>query len=152
MMLEELIAYLEKKDPPIVLPNGFFHPHSYRGFYEQLAFEPKQDVRVGDMLLDARSALGATFEGYKGGSFKMREYTDCWLAQYGNSGDSLNVLVLDAMFLAASHAALVEALEQCESALSAALTLVPSTSVDDEMQSALDMARNALSQAGVSGE
>lgn len=61
MTLDELIAALDAADPDLVLPDGFTNPHSYRGYYEQLAFEPAQDVRVADMLADAREALGTTY-------------------------------------------------------------------------------------------
>lgn len=87
MSLGELIAALEAADPRLILPDGFHNPHSYRGYYEQLAFEPAQNVTVGAMLADARSALGAVYEGYKGGSYRMVDYTDCWIAEYGSTGD-----------------------------------------------------------------
>jgi hypothetical protein len=37
------------------------------------------------MLAHARSAMDKTFTGYKGGEFKMDEYTDCWICEYGTS-------------------------------------------------------------------
>jgi hypothetical protein len=86
MTLGELIEALEKADPDLVVPEGFASPHSYRGYYEDLAFEPAADVTVGAMLEAARSALGTAFEGYKGGWFVMEDYTDCWLAVYGSGG------------------------------------------------------------------
>jgi hypothetical protein len=86
MELIELITTLEAADPDLVLPDGFTNPHSYRGFYEQLAFEPAENVRVGDMLADAKRALGTVYEGWKGGDFLMDEYTECWLAEEGHGG------------------------------------------------------------------
>lgn len=42
------------------------------------------------MLENAKSALGATFYGYKGGEYTMHEYTYCWIAEYGTSkGDKI---------------------------------------------------------------
>lgn len=42
------------------------------------------------MLEHAKSALGATFTGYKGGEYTMNEYTDCWIAEYGEGdGDKI---------------------------------------------------------------
>jgi hypothetical protein len=81
--LAELIARLEAANPQQVVTRGFDSPHSYRGDYMDLAFEPATDITVGDMLDAARSALGETFTGYKGGDFTMDGYTDCWLAEYG---------------------------------------------------------------------
>jgi hypothetical protein len=84
--LKELIEWLEKQNPDLVVPHGFGKPMSYRGYYEQLAFEPLENARLGDMLEHAKSALGNTFEGYKGGDYTMTETTDCWIAEYGTSG------------------------------------------------------------------
>jgi hypothetical protein len=88
MMLGELIKALEAEDPRKVLPDGFSNPHSWRGDYMDLAFEPAKDVTVDQMLTDARFALGACFQGYKGGDYTMGEYTDCWLCEYGTSADA----------------------------------------------------------------
>lgn len=38
--LGEIIAYLKTFPPDRVIANGFTHAHSYRGYYEDLAFEP----------------------------------------------------------------------------------------------------------------
>jgi len=40
MMLSDIIETLEKYDPATIVPLGFGEPHSYRGYYDQLAFEP----------------------------------------------------------------------------------------------------------------
>jgi len=81
---------------------GFKNPHSYRGYYEQLAFEPiRQKQSVEDALAVIRPCLGSTFQGYKGGDFKMADYTECWFAEYGTSGGQqigdmlLKLLVID---------------------------------------------------------
>lgn len=86
--LGALIARLEREDPARILPIGFAEPHSYRGDYYDVAFEPRRNIAIGDMLTAARSALGATFEGYKGGDFTMSEHADCWIANYGDSSDN----------------------------------------------------------------
>jgi hypothetical protein len=88
MTLSELIAALEAADPALKVPLGFSNPHSYRGDYMDLAFEPTANVTVGEMLADARSALGSTYQGWKGGDYTMGKYTDCWLATEGSSEDS----------------------------------------------------------------
>jgi hypothetical protein len=85
MALDEVIAALEAEDPERVLPFGFTNPHSYRGYYDELAFEPAANVTIGSMLAAARSALGATYEGWKGGEYTMQGYTDCWLVEQGTS-------------------------------------------------------------------
>jgi len=37
------------------------------------------------MLTHAKSALGVTFTGYKGGEYLMADYSDCWISEYGTS-------------------------------------------------------------------
>jgi hypothetical protein len=108
--LTELIAALEAADPNQVVPRGFTHPHSYRGYYNELAFEPAANVTVHEMLTDARSALGSTYQGYKGGDFTMPGHTDCWLSMEGSaSGDSLSALLLELMLAEARAVSAVPA-------------------------------------------
>lgn len=97
MNLGELIRRLEELPADQVVPNGFDHPHSYRGYYDELAFQPATGVTVGSMLADARSAVGATYTGWKGGDYIMDEYTPVHLAWKGSTGDELNEWVFDAM-------------------------------------------------------
>jgi hypothetical protein len=102
LSLGGLIARLEIEDATRVVPIGFDYAHSFRGFYEQLAFEPRRIVTIGQMLATARSCVGATFEGYKGGDYVMTEYTTCWIANYGESSDNLlGPLLLELMLRAA---------------------------------------------------
>lgn len=60
---------------------GFANPHSYRGYYDQLAFEPAYGVTIGSMLDAAKSAVGAIYYGYKGGSYRMGKWTDVYPRQ-----------------------------------------------------------------------
>jgi ABC-type cobalt transport system substrate-binding protein len=97
MTLKELIAYLEKEDPAKVAPLGFASPHSYRGYYDQLAFEPAENVTVGSMLACAQEALGKTYTGYKGGQFRMDADTDVHIARYGECGEEIGTILLGYM-------------------------------------------------------
>jgi hypothetical protein len=97
MTLGELIALLEARDPEQVVPLGFGNPHSYRGYYHELGFEPVRNVTVGAMLASARSALGSTYEGYKGGEYTMSDHTYCWLAEWGSEGETLGRTLLSYM-------------------------------------------------------
>lgn len=94
MYLRELIDELKTHDPKKECRPGFHHPHSYRGCYGDLAFAPCAVATVGDMLQAAEQALGDTFQGYKGGDFTMGECTDCWLAHYGRTGETIGPLLL----------------------------------------------------------
>lgn len=103
-----IIARLEGEDRDLVLPVGFKNPHSFRGYYEQLAFKPTRNISVGDVLDAARSAVGRTFEGWKGGHFEMSESTDCWIAEEGCSSDNqIGPLLLDSLIAAARYQAIV---------------------------------------------
>lgn len=97
MVLKELIEFLESRDSNLFVPVGFNHPHSYRGYYTDLAFEPRENTTVGEMLGCAKEALGKTYSGYKGGDFKMGEYTDVWLSEYGRCGEGIGEVLLKYM-------------------------------------------------------
>lgn len=71
MKLKHVIEMLEKFPSDRQVANGFGNPHSWRGSYDELAFEPVENATVGRMLEDAKSAVGATYEGWKGGEFLM---------------------------------------------------------------------------------
>jgi hypothetical protein len=98
MKLGELIKAIERVSAdrcvyiePYGLTPGWFS--SYRGYYDQLAlgYRTGHDrVNAGELLALARAACGDTFEGYKGGSYRMDADTEVWLSNYGEtSGVSL---------------------------------------------------------------
>lgn len=96
MTLQELIDILEKTDEKVI-PIGFNNPHSYRGYYAELAFEPARNVNTKDMLKDARDSLCKTFCGYKGGEYTMHECTEVYLAKYSETGEAISALLLGYM-------------------------------------------------------
>ena len=95
--LGELIDRLKHESPNKVIAHGFGGPTSYRGFYEDVAFIPAENVSVSVMLKMAESALGKTFKGYKGGDFTMTKNTDVWIAEWGMLGEALTPRALDCM-------------------------------------------------------
>lgn len=97
MTLIELIAELKKHNPETVVKHGFAHPHSYRGDYAQVAFEPADNIAIGKMLAAAEEANGETYEGYKGGYYEMGDWTDVYLASYGNCGEQIGAMLLSYM-------------------------------------------------------
>lgn len=94
LSLGELIGELENHHPAKVVPAGFSRPHSYRGYYTDLAFEVVGYVTVADMLKEARAALGTTYSGWKGGLYTMYEHTPVWLAEQGDCGEALGAILL----------------------------------------------------------
>ena len=87
MTLGELIQELKKEPADKLVRCGFGKPHSYRGYYEDLAFEPCENTTAWEMLAYAESALGKTFGGYKGGDYVMTASTDVWISEYGEASN-----------------------------------------------------------------
>jgi len=104
--LEQLISRLE------AIPNknatvrwGFGEPHCSRGDYSEVAFDPAQNVTIQSMLDHARSALGSTYEGWKGGEFTMHAYTECWIEKHGNwDGNGISDYLINYWEEEAGHA------------------------------------------------
>lgn len=84
MTLGQLIAELEKL-PPERTVVGFGDPHSYRGYYSDLAFKPIEDeITVIHLLTICREeCMGQKFQGYKGGDFYMTAETPVWISDWG---------------------------------------------------------------------
>lgn len=87
MTLGGMIARLEGIDAAARVPLS--RPHSYRGYYSDLAFELSDPRPVAELLAECRAAMGAVFEGYKGGDYAMSALTPVWVADYGRCGDRL---------------------------------------------------------------
>ncbi len=98
MRLGMVIKRLENvRDQDRFVVHGFSHADSYRGYYEQLAFAPRDGVTVADMLKVAHAAVGADFTGYKGGTYRMGVDTECWIANHGDTGWELTLELLRLM-------------------------------------------------------
>lgn len=107
MTLGQLIEQLEKmsSDSGVICSTDtsmvFTTFDSYRGYYDDLAlgyiakdyYEEKKDDEihtVKDFLAEAKSCLGKTFYGWKGGKFIMDKNTPLWVA---NSGHTSNFVI-----------------------------------------------------------
>lgn len=89
MTLGQIIEALEKMPGDAEVAN-IHGVHSYRGYYDDLAFEQGEGTRPAtDLLADCKSAMGKAFEGYKGGRYVMGELTPVWIADYGCCGVKL---------------------------------------------------------------
>lgn len=89
MTLGKLIAALEAMAPSDMVAN-LSGAHSYRGYYMDLAFERGEGMRdAGGLLAECKEAMGAVFEGYKGGEFVIGALTPLWVASYGCCGKKL---------------------------------------------------------------
>lgn len=87
MKLKNLIEILEKFPADMRVAQGFGNPHSWRGVYAELAFEPVDDTTVGEMLSEARSAVGQIYTGWKGGEFLMTLETSVNIDYVGSWSD-----------------------------------------------------------------
>ena len=94
MELQHLIDFLKNRDPETRVAFGFGEADSYRGDYRQMAFEPRANTTVGDMLTCAQNADGAIFQGYKGGYYTMDLTCDVYIAEYGKSGQLISEVML----------------------------------------------------------
>lgn len=83
MYLSEIVERLKKEDPERIVPLGWDDAYSWRGDYAELAVRPAKNVAIGTMLRVLQEAIGKTFEGYKGGSYRMGEYSDVYMDKWG---------------------------------------------------------------------
>lgn len=80
-----------------MVPDGL---DSFRGYYDQLAVGFREcggtELTVGEFLDEAKRAVGATFQGYKGGDYRMDKATFIWVSNYGHSSNTVIVDVIQA--------------------------------------------------------
>jgi hypothetical protein len=89
MTLGKLIDKLKTMDPDAMI-DGIETPHSYRGYYDDLAFEQgTEKMSVSSALIIATNCMGEVFEGYKGGDFQMGRNTPIWMSGYGTTGSKI---------------------------------------------------------------
>lgn len=102
--LGRLIRLLECEPPDntVRFDFGGFIPrkvNSYRGYYDHLAIGYDEDYSnqpvVRDLLAELRSAIGKTFQGYKGGDYRMDERTPVWVGNYGHCSNTAIVGIAD---------------------------------------------------------
>ena len=94
MTLGKIIDRLTQM-PPKTMIDAIEYPHSYRGYYCDLAFERGEGrMLASDALILCKDAMGEIFEGYKGGDYQMGRNTPVWIADYGSCGQKI-VNVLD---------------------------------------------------------
>ena len=83
--LREVFDNMEDKS--FVFTEGFYTPHSYRGYYNELAFEPAANNQVRDIQEALEQAYTDAFTGYKGGTYEYSSTTSCHLSWIGEAGD-----------------------------------------------------------------
>lgn len=90
MKLGDLIESLSamNADDPVEFADGTvpWRLCSWRGIYGELTIDsrPGGYTTVGELLAEAREAVGKTFTGYKGGEYTMSLETPVWADQWGD--------------------------------------------------------------------
>jgi len=88
MTLGKLIERIESLPDHTMLEMSC--PHSYRGYYQDLAFErPNHPLSKREVLALCKGAMGEVFHGYKGGEYQMGRNTPVWIAAHGCCGMKL---------------------------------------------------------------
>jgi hypothetical protein len=86
LTIGDVVAAMEKLPPNKALRWSLKYPKSYRGYYEDLAVScDDYPYLVWEQIAEIDNWM-KTFEGYKGGSFKMTLETAVWVAAYGDCG------------------------------------------------------------------
>jgi hypothetical protein len=88
MTLGSLIARLKEMAPDAVMER-LCSPHSYRGYYTDLAFGRFGTCTAQENLETVEACMHATFVGYKGGEFLMDGSAPVWIARCGCTGPRL---------------------------------------------------------------
>jgi hypothetical protein len=104
--LGAVIAALERADPEadVHFDFAYLRPtkvQSYRGFYDHLALGwshasihdddgkfLRHWPRAADLLTELKSAVGQTFEGYKGGRYCMDAEMPLWVDRWGEASST----------------------------------------------------------------
>lgn len=92
MKLGELCDTLSLLPDGMTFKHGLIEPHSYRGYYDQIAFSIGGRQEVTDAYLTVAGCVGMTFSGYKGGYFQMTRDTTVWIATWGDTGTRLGCI------------------------------------------------------------
>lgn len=69
---------------------------SWRGSYSELTLTHQTNLTapmVKEVLDDARSAVGKTFQGFKGGNFTMDLYSAVWADEYGTANMRIPIAI-----------------------------------------------------------
>jgi hypothetical protein len=91
-MLSVAIRRFDGDDPIVYFDFGNMFPRkyslgSYRGYYDHLAlgFVAFNTTKLSELIVDLKSTSGKTFEGWKGGMYRMDLDTPLWVANAGEA-------------------------------------------------------------------
>lgn len=107
MTLGKLLNQLSKADPNVLVQykdgKAPGEPHSYRGYYEDLAFQDQNEITVAELIAVLKGCDGKTYDGYKGGDYVMGRDSPLWRAWKGDCGVAISgVKIADPVILKCS--------------------------------------------------
>jgi hypothetical protein len=128
MSLGDIISEFEKlteeqrytpygEELPVVFDFVYMRPtgiDSWRGSYDELAFSYTSGgdaMKYTEFLEMLKGAVGATFTGYKGGTYTMTEHTPVWVANGSEVGDTAVVGVTAKEFVIILNTGIVDYLK-----------------------------------------
>jgi len=82
--VKDVLGFLRSHPTAII---ALAHPHSFRGYYDDLALELTEEY-VPCHYLEKELGAMTTMEGYKGGTYTVHDKTRVWIANYG-SGEGI---------------------------------------------------------------
>lgn len=87
--LGDFLDILRMADPEELIPLA--NPHSYRGYYSDLALEPVDDepIKIWQLINQLSDVIDTELTGWKGGEFLMSADTPIWVAPEGTTGAAL---------------------------------------------------------------
>lgn len=103
--IQKMHEHSDRKDEATVYYDfEYFFPRridSWRGIYAELALDIQthsdktEPLKLSEFIKLLKDADGSEFSGYKGGEFVMSKRTPVWVANYGNSGNTAVVEIID---------------------------------------------------------
>lgn len=101
LKLEPIVEKQDEDEATVRFDFEYLYPNdvdSWRGSYSELALNfttGGQEMKVSGFLKMLKDCIGKEFTGYKGGEFTMNKHTPIWVANYGNSGNTAVIDVVD---------------------------------------------------------
>lgn len=88
--LHDLCARYPEANVIVDGERGLGSEGSYRGYYEDISFQPTETPTPASGVLNAcKRGLSNTYHGYKGGEYRYDRNTPTWLAFHGSCGPAI---------------------------------------------------------------
>ena len=98
LTVEEVIFHLKdalNDQGNVVLSIGLGKNMSYRGSYDEVAFEPQRNLTISECIQNVENCIDTTMFGYKGGEYECTKDTNANIAFYGSCGTPITSFVMN---------------------------------------------------------